>query len=170
MGTTSATCLFNFYHQEAPHKIVRNDLWPILTRFLIIYAWISSFKSIPRFGTCWPGQNCHPPSCAQNVLSLLRRATGTDKKGNHPLWRQKYFWSDAINPNRGIYLPVCINQASKSGASCKRSIGGNIWTLCTTTQRTTTTPLLSLKISQSRSLLSLDVTILLRGRKLSTGD
>ena len=168
MGTTSATWLFKLY-QDAPHKIVKNDVVrPILTRFL---AWISSFKSIPRFGTCWPSQNCHPPSCAQNVLSLLRRATGTDKKGNHPFWEQIFLKCKTINPNRGIFLPVWINQASKSGASCKRSIAGNIWRLCTTTQRTTTTPpLLSLGLSQSRSLSSLNVTILLRGRKLSAED
>ena len=91
MGTTSATWLFNLYHQDAPHKIVKNDVWPILTRFLVIYACVSSFKLLPIFGTCWPSQNCHPPSCAQNVLSLLRRATGTDKKGNQPSLEAKIF-------------------------------------------------------------------------------
>ena len=105
-----------------------------------------------------------PPSCAQNVLSLLRRATGTDKKGYHPSLEAEIFLKcETVNHNRGIYLPVWINQASKSRASCKRSIAGNIWRLCTTT------PLLSLGLSQSRSLLSLNVTILMRGRKLSKG-
>ena len=54
-----------------------------------------------------------PPSCAQNVLSLLRRATGTDKKGNQPSFEAEVFLKNkTVNQNRGIYVFANLDQSS----------------------------------------------------------